>query len=177
MNTNILIHNIGNELKKRKLDVPAVNEQGNPILFYLNIMKYLDNDIISMKSATRVIMNKNKINLILNRNDKIPDILRINQISSPNTELKEIYKFIIKDKNVTYKLDSAIIRSQNKNHYTAYITGKGKEYAFDGASFSRLIPFKWKNKINTKTTWKFNDMSQEEFDFKTCSVTFFYYRY
>ena len=177
MNTNILIHNIGNELKKKNLDVPSINEPGNPINFYMNIMKYLDNDIILMKSVTRRIMNRKNIDFFLDMNKKIPDILYVNQTDVPDSELKEVYKYVIKDKKVRYKLDSAIIRSQDEGHYTAYITGNGKQYAFDGASFSRLIPFKWKSKINTEITWRFSEDTSSIFDFKTCYVTFFYYRY
>ena len=188
MNTNFLIKHIGDALKTKNLhnyEVYEVGQAGNPINYYHHIMKYLDNDIILMKSATRRIMNRKNIDFFLNMDEKIPDILYVNQISTPSerndddyglADLKEVYNYVIKDKKVTYKLDSAIIISQDKCHYTAYITGNGKQYAFDGASFARLIPFEWKNKINTEITWKFSEDMSSIFDFNSCSITFFYYR-
>ena len=62
-------------------------------------------------------------------------------------KLKKQYTYTIRGKKVKYVLASAIVRSQNKAHYTCYITGNKRCYGFDGASLSRLKPFDWKSKI------------------------------
>jgi len=46
----------------------------------------------------------------------------------------------------TYTLDSAVLRDIGKHHFSAYLTCNGKEYGFDGESFSRMEPFAWKKK-------------------------------
>ena len=63
-------------------------------------------------------------------------------------------KFVIKRResdglySFTYTLDSAVLRNISKIHFSAYITCNGKDYGFDGESFSRMQAFKWKSKLN-----------------------------
>ena len=175
MNTNVLIQQIGNALKTKNLHYYDVGKSGNPIRFYLNIMRYLNTKPIKMMAVTAELINQD-LDMFLCDADKTPDILYLNQPNTRTEELKTTYIYTIKKHTVKYVLDSAIVRSQNKEHYSCYITGNKKEYAFDGASFSYLTPFEWKDKINLDTTWKFQDQHEEVFDFKTCTVVYFYYR-
>ncbi len=55
----------------------------------------------------------------------------------------------------TYKLDSSAVIDKSGQHFCAHITGEGKEYGYDGASFHRLVKMKWKKKINTDFNWQF----------------------
>ena len=174
MDTNDLIYYLGLELKKKKLKVPSMGEMGNPIAFYENIMAYLDNNTHSLHSFIRGNMRESFMKIILERLEKIPKILLV--LTGGDGPLKLKYKLNIHDKTIYYRLDSAIISSLNGKHWTSCITGNGREYGFDGASFSRLIPFDWKEKINTDTSWKYIDISTNTYNFKTNQVFYFYYR-
>lgn len=175
MDTNILIQYIGDALKQKKIHHYEQGESGNPLRFYSNIMDYLNTKPIEMISINIKYINDTS-GMYFGCIKKIPDILYLNQKGNRSQNINKNYTYTIKGKKVKYILDSAIIRSQNQNHYSCYITGNKKEYAFDGASFSYLLPFKWKDKINSNDTWKFEDKFQEVFDFKLCDVTYFYYR-
>ena len=61
----------------------------------------------------------------------------------------------IDGEKITYKLDSAVLRSNNKSHFSSYITGNGKEYRFDGHTKSHLQPFEWKKIINKNKNFNF----------------------
>ena len=173
MDTNDLIYYLGLELKKKKLKVPSMGEMGNPIAFYKNIMAYLDNNTHSLHFLIKEDMRESFMKIILERLEKIPKILLVLTGDGP---LKLKYKLNIHDKTIYYRLDSAIISSLNGKHWTSCITGNGREYGFDGASFSRLIPFDWKEKINTDISWKYIDISTNTYNFKTNRVFYFYYR-
>ena len=162
MNTNLLIHSIGEELRNYGFNVPRVNEPGNPITLYQKIINYLGSDDMSMvlKYATRYDIYNNDVSSFMRPSDKIPDIIYISQTDKEEDpeDLNIEITLTLKQKNIKYRLDSAILRSQDKKHFTAYITGNKKQYAFDGESFSTLIPFSWKSKINSNVTWKFQDL-------------------
>ena len=55
----------------------------------------------------------------------------------------------------TYHLDSTAIIDTHRQHFCCLITYDKKEYGFDGASFKRLNPFKWKRLINKNQEWTF----------------------
>ena len=40
-------------------------------------------------------------------------------------------------------------------HFCSLLTCNGKEFSFDGASYSRISPYNWSNNINNKTLWGF----------------------
>jgi hypothetical protein len=58
------------------------------------------------------------------------------------------------DVKYKYVLDSAVLRNTKKFHFSAYLTCNGKDFSFDGESFSRMSPFDWKSKINRDDEWK-----------------------
>jgi hypothetical protein len=181
MNTNVLIRNIGRELRKHNSDFPRMKEAGNPIKSYNNIINYLGQDDMSMnlQVSTRWLITQNKLYKYIKDSQKIPDLIYVEQRDNeiPFPHLNKEITLTIKEKTVKYKLDSAIVRSQDKKHFTAYITGNGRQYAFDGESFSTLIPFEWKSKINSDIPWKFHDISKSlQFNFRSCAVIFLYYR-
>ena len=86
------------------------------------------------------------------------------------------------DGGIKYKLDSAVLRSNNKKHFSAFITGNGEQYRFDGHTKSHLQPFEWKKILNknknsnfkkdeTPKKWKGNI-----FNFSKAYHLLFYYR-
>jgi len=54
-----------------------------------------------------------------------------------------------------YVLDSVVIRDTTAAHFCSLLTCKGEEKGFDGASLSRVSPFKWKQFINSNKQWTF----------------------
>ena len=83
---------------------------------------------------------------------------------------------------IKYKLDSAILRSNNKKHFSAYITGNGKEYRFDGHTKSLLQSFEWKKILNKNKNFNFKkDETPKKwkgmpFNFSKAYQLLFYYR-
>jgi hypothetical protein len=61
--------------------------------------------------------------------------------------------FSVRDAN--YEIDSTVVRDISKQHFCTTITCEGKEMGYDGASFHRLVPLSWKNKLNTDMEWEF----------------------
>ena len=60
----------------------------------------------------------------------------------------------IKIKNRTFVLDSAVLLDNDNQHFSAYLTINKKEYMFEGYSYARIVPFKWKNKLNQLKSWR-----------------------
>ena len=58
-------------------------------------------------------------------------------------------------KEAKYEIDSAVIRDISQQHFCSAITCEGKEMGYDGASFHRLVPLKWKNSLNSNMEWEF----------------------
>jgi len=83
--------------------------------------------------------------------------------------------------NAKYVLDSAVVRDTKKEHFCSLITCEGKEMGYDGMSFHRLVPFAWKNKLNSHMTWKFEgsshaDKTPMEWNFRESYQMLIYYR-
>ena len=55
-----------------------------------------------------------------------------------------------------YVLDSCVIRDMTQQHFCATLTCEGREMAYDGMSYNRIVPMEWKKYINTDFTWKFD---------------------
>lgn len=88
----------------------------------------------------------------------------------------ESIKLITRDKKkIKYNLDSVIIRDTSNIHFCSVLTYGNKLYKFDGASFSTIKPFNWKQYINKNKEWGFNDKSLR-WNFKDGSQILFYYR-
>jgi hypothetical protein len=79
-----------------------------------------------------------------------------------------------------YEIDSTVVRDISKQHFCATITCEGKEMAYDGASFHRLVPLKWKNKINSDFSWQFEGEMYGghlmQWNFTKCYQLLMYYR-
>ena len=116
-------------------------------------------------------------------------MLGLDWVDSTGTKNKATYTmtfdktFDTKDgTKIKYKLDSAILRSNAKKHFSAYITGNGKEYRFDGHTKSHLQPFEWKKLLNKKKNFNFkkdetpNNWKGMPFNFSKAYQLLFYYR-
>lgn len=163
MDTNAIIRSIYDvmpEVYKDKLPfIVDINESSNPIRYYLSLLYYLHNKSVLINYIPNTNNNwKEDIIKTSHKNNKkhIPDIivLEFYDNASTNTTNKP-RSFIIKD--IKYSLDSCIIRDTSKEHFSATLTCEGKEMAYDGLSFHRLVPLEWKKYINSNFVWGFDD--------------------
>ena len=185
---------------KQKLIVKT-KEAYNPMQFY-NI---LFNDILNINSSGKLVKavkvnSKQQYNLIFkqkNLKERQYELITIErrddasnlEISSKTDKVPKEFKI----GRTKYVLDSAVLRSIDKKHFTSYITLNGKEYAFEGGAYRRLRKMDgWKDLLtkNTNKTWKFgtplreDKISQrkegyllnEEFNFTKGYQMLFYYR-
>ena len=53
-----------------------------------------------------------------------------------------------------FKLDSAVLLDNDNNHFSAYVTINNEQFMYEGYSYSRIKPFEWKKKLNSKRSWK-----------------------
>ena len=170
-NTNLIISKIYNSInKKYHYDrIYNINKSGNPLEYYLTIIKYLNDKNLNIARFFDNYPNKLLINNYLLYN-KLPDMIILEMISS----FHNIEKIINFD-NIKYSLDSAIIRDNNKQHFCSLLTCNNIEFSYDGASFSRISKFNWKNLINKNLNWGFEGHNLK-WNFKKGYKLLFYYR-
>ncbi len=185
LNTNSIIEliykGIPASYKKQIPYIFNVDDAGNPILYYVSIMNYLNNNSIQLL-------------FIRNTNSKWKDMLA--ESISKMTHLPHIIVLEIFEKNATdfnpkpltfkvnsakYQIDSAVIRDITKQHFCSTITCEGKEMAYDGMSFDRLVPLEWKHKLNSNIDWQFegtldHDNTPLEWNFTKSYQMLIYYR-
>jgi len=185
---------------KQKLIVKT-NMAYNPMQFY----DILFNNILNINSSGKLVKavkvnTKEQYNMIFKkkflkeRDFELITVERRDDASSQgiNSKTDKVpKKFKIGKK--TYVLDSAVLRSIDKKHFTSYVTLNGKEYAFEGGAYRRLRPMNgWKDLLtkNTNKTWKFGTPLRkdrvskrmegyalnEEFNFTKGYQMLFYYR-
>ena len=83
--------------------------------------------------------------------------------------------------DATYEIDSAVVRDISKQHFCATITCEGQEMGYDGMSFHRLVPMKWKGYLNADFSWQFEgtkdyDGTPLEWNFTKSYQLLMYYR-
>lgn len=190
MDTNELIRSLYSNLKKTKKKVEDLiigdvivktRKAGNPLDYYLRLIHNLEDRNIKYLHLQNKIFSE--LTHKLNNIKYIPEVIIIE-----NWERKTDENF---STNFTfngnkYTVDSAILRSLNGAHFTAYITINGSEYMFDGERYvtpnkygklsqKTLSKFKWKEKINSKSKWKTERKNEEAFSFSKEYITLIYY--
>jgi len=186
MNTNSIIHqifkSIPNTYKSKYPLIVDIDQAGNPVIYYTSIINYLNNNSLETLFMREVSSNwKNKVSIQLNTKKHLPHIV-ILEIFEKDSQLFDKKPLTFTINNAKYKLDSAVVRDTTKQHFCALITCENKEYGYDGASFTRLIPLDWKNKLNSSNfTWKFEgtvntDGSLLEWNFTKSYQLLIYYR-
>jgi hypothetical protein len=161
LDTNSIIHkiytSIPNSYKKDNPLIVDVDKAGNPLIYYLSIINYLNNNSIIIL----FIRNSGPANW----NSKIDDIIK-SMTHLPHIVVLEIYDEIAGEftnkplsfniRDAAYQIDSTVIRDNSKQHFCCTITCEGKEMAYDGMSFHRMVPLQWKHKMNNRDfTWEF----------------------
>tara|TARA_B100000902_G_scaffold399910_2_gene473552 strand:+ start:11571 stop:12926 length:1356 start_codon:yes stop_codon:yes gene_type:complete len=157
-NTNYFIENIYDILLKKNIVTYKKNQSGNPLEYYLAIVKYLNYDAVNI--LTLDIYNNNDLNNINKKlsSNFLPEIIIIEIIDEDskkiNNKLNKLELFV-EGTSHKYKLDAAIIRDTSKQHFCSLLTCNGNGYSFDGASYSRLSKYDWLININKNTNWGF----------------------
>lgn len=198
MNTNYFIYHIYKILKEdptsidptllinnnnKMYDVPNINDAGNPLNYYEEILNYLHYD--TLKLMKHKLVSKQDITKLIQTNFNSPDIIIIEDFQS-NSVFKLNYT-IIDDSNKTYNyvLDSIIITNKDhfdpkaNSHFVSVLTINKKSYKYDGSSTSKLEPFNWKKLINSNKNWSFKENPRYEpelYNFTKGYKILFYYR-
>jgi hypothetical protein len=147
---------------KEKLEIVDVDEAGNPVLYYIAIINYLQNNSIQMiflRYADQVNWTTD-LSKTISKRTHLPHIIVVEIFEEDASKFnKKALTFKIND--TKYQLDSVVVRDIEKQHFCALITCEGKEMGYDGMSFERLTPFEWKRKINQDVIWEFNGSTKE----------------
>lgn len=186
LNTNDIIYSIyehiPNTYKRQYPYLTGVDEAGNPLLYYIGIINYLNNNSIQLLYVEQANENwKNVISNTVAKMSHLPHIIVLEIIEKDAEKFnKKPISFNVND--ATYEIDSASIIDTSKQHFCATITCENKEMAYDGASFHRLVPLKWKHKMNSDFSWQFEGTYSDEnltpmqWNFTKCYQLLMYYR-
>jgi len=186
IDTNYLINFIFSSIHKNKKSltyIKTINEAGNPLKYYIDIVDYLDSNEINI--LTMECSNTNPFNTINIQNKlstlkNLPHIIVCEIWEDYDQKKEETYIVKFKKGSINYKLDSIVIRTTNGEHFGSTITCNNQELVFDGASKKKLSNFNWKSKINTNENWSFKSNmyspSEYNWNFKNGYQMMFYYR-
>ena len=178
MDTNNVIRRIYHSIHKGYSGIAKTRVPANPLSYYIAIMEYLGKGeaefalswINSHNSSYHDIRKQIKYRI---HQGNIPDILFVEYSDMATFKKKREINIFRKYK---YVLDSAVLRDTKQQHFSAYITCNGRDYGFDGESFSRLAPFIWKTKINKDEQWRFAEQFNTYFNFMKGYQLLVYYR-
>ena len=186
IDTNYVINFIFNSIHKKDGNlryIKNVNDAGNPLKYYTDLVDYLDNsmvNILNISSTYDQNINTKYIETKLSLLDKAPHVIVLEMWESYSYKKEESLQLKYKKDNITYKLDSIVIRTTNGEHFAATITCNTEELVFDGASKKKIKNFNWKSKINTNEEWSFkSDIysgSEYNWNFMNGYQMLFYYR-
>lgn len=170
MNTNSIIHQIYESIPKEYHSkysyIVDVKKASNPLMYYMSIINYLNNNSILILLVKNCNTNwKEQVAQMVSQS-KLPHIIVFEVFDSSKsagdsgTFLNKPLSFDLKDGK--YSLDSAVIRDKTGQHFCSTITCEHEEMGYDGMSFHRIVPLKWKDKINSNFTWEFE--GSEDYD-------------
>ena len=159
LNTNSIIHTIYKKIpsvyKAKYPYIVDIDEAGNPLLYYTSMINYLHNSsiqILFIRGANS--QWKNTITDAVQKMKHLPHIIVLEIYDEIANEFnKKPTAFSVKEGR--YEIDGAVIRDTTRQHFCTTITCENKEMGYDGASFHRLSPLYWKNKMNTNVDWEF----------------------
>jgi hypothetical protein len=196
MDSNTIIKNIYDNIPLNSKDnlpyITNIKDAGNPIRYYGSLMYYLRDKSIQLAFISSCTSDwKKQLTKALeplvsqplandkNTNDPHVIVLEFFDDASKATTNKPI-KFALPNKT-KYMLDSCVIRNTKGYHFCSLLTCEKKEYAYDGMSFHRLVPFSWKKRLNQDFGWKFEGSTDNnnvplEWNFKSGYQMLVYYR-
>lgn len=185
LNTNVIIHKLFKSIpqtyKQQFPHIVDVDEAGNPLLYYISIINYLnDNSIFVLflrdcKSNWKDVLIENTQKI-----QHLPHIIVLEVFDNRAAEFnKKPVSFTVND--AKYAIDSAVVRDVSKQHFCSMITCEKKQMGYDGMSFHRIVPMEWKNKLNTNLNWQFEGTNDYDntpliWNFTKSYQMLFYYR-
>lgn len=196
-NTNLLIKQIysGIPPKFRTKSIKSIGAANNPLNYYQAIMRYLNTENVKLLARNiskgdipfHVFVRNELISYLSDNGIGPPEVLAIeilDEVSKNSSYHKpeELVYTNIDGQNVTYKLDSAVVRDTKKRHFCAVLEIGGKQCGFDGASFRKLSEFNWKSLLNSDKDWTFEGSTWSGtsndilWNFKNGYQILFYYR-
>jgi hypothetical protein len=184
-NTNSIIHllykAIPSSYKQSYPYIVDIDQAGNPMLYYISIINYLNNSSIQILFVRDANSKwKDKIVESVSKMAHLPHIIVFEVYDEMANEFnKKPVSFTVN--NGKYKIDSAVVRDVSKQHFCATITCEGKEMGYDGMSFHRLVSLDWKEKMNSNINWQFEgtkdyDGTPLEWNFMKSYQLLMYYR-
>ena len=189
MDTNGIIIDIYDNIPKKfkynelthEQNIPDWWDAGNPVQYYNTIMRYLDITAVSMiehnLSENWVSTLSSKIRFM----QKPPHVIVLNGYQNSGV-INKASEFAVETNlgTIKYGLDSASVLNDKNEHFSCVLTCEGKEMAFDGMSFSRIVPLMWKQNLNKNVNWGFKGSEDEgvplQWNFQTCYHQLIYYR-
>jgi hypothetical protein len=185
LNTNTIIHQLYKSIPKTyKKSFPSivdVDEAGNPLLYYIGIINYLnDNSIILLFIRDADIDWKDRVSEAVSKLTHMPHIIVLEIFDKMASKLnKKPVSFTVD--NAKFEIDSAVVRDISRQHFCATIMCEGQEMGYDGMSYHRLVPLDWKHKMNTDYSWQFEgttdyDGTPLEWNFTKSYQLLLYYR-
>jgi hypothetical protein len=186
LDTNSIIHllykNIPTPYKLKYPYIVDVDEAGNPLLYYISIINYLNNSsiiLLFIRDANN--QWKDKVTDALKKMKHLPHIIVLEAYDeTAGLFNKKPVSFSLNE--AKYAIDSAVVRDITKQHFCSTITCEKKQMGYDGMSFHRIVPMDWKEKLNNKDFyWQFegtkdHDGTPLEWNFMKCYQLLMYYR-
>jgi len=165
LNTNSIIkqiyESIPDHYHKKMPYLVGVDEASNPIRYYGSIINYLDEHSLQFLFVSKLETDwKTRVSADVKALVHKPHIIILEIFDKASETMNKPEAFKLGD--AEYKLDSGVIRDTTQQHFCATITCEGKEMGYDGMSFHRLVPMKWKNTINANKTWGFEGSSDTD---------------
>ena len=185
LNTNNIIHqlykSIPESYKKKYPFIVDVDEAGNPLLYYISIINYLNNSSVILLFIRDADNDwKDRVSESIQQMSHLPHIIVLEVYDEKSAKFnKKPLSFTINE--AKYQIDSTVVRDISKQHFCATLTCEKKEIGYDGMSFHRLANLKWKDKLNTNYNWQFEgstdyDGTPLEWNFTKCYQLLMYYR-
>ncbi len=185
LNTNSIIHQIYKSMPQSYIQkypyIVDVDQAGNPLLYYISIINYLNNSSIQILFIRDANSDwKNKVVETVPKMGHLPHIIVLEVYDEVAKEFnKKPVSFTVNEGK--YEIDSAVVRDVSKQHFCATLTCEGKEMGYDGMSFHRLVSLDWKHKMNSNISWQFEgtkdyDGTPLEWNFMKSYQLLMYYR-
>ena len=185
LNTNSIIHQIYKSMPKSYIQqypyIVDVDQAGNPLLYYISIINYLNNNSIQILFIRDANNNwKDKVVETVQKLGHLPHIIVLEVYDEVASQFnKKPVSFTVNEGK--YEIDSAVVRDISRQHFCATITCEGKEMGYDGMSFHRLVSLNWKHKMNSNISWQFEgtkdyDGTPLEWNFMKSYQLLTYYR-
>ena len=182
MDTNEIIRGIYRQIEPEQRGIVKTQIAANPLTYYISIMEYLGKGKKHFALSWITLHDRQyktvreRIKEYIHHRDAAPNMLFLEYSGTLKVKKERHIRVATPSTDYHYSLDSAILRDTENEHFSAYITCNGKDYGFDGESFSRIAPFSWKNKLNKDERWRFAEQYRTYFNFTKGYLILLYYR-